>query len=960
MTRATIVRLSIAGVASLAFLGLAYRALAPRTEAEDLPYAKVQHFGQPANLPRPSSLPLEQFEEKLFAFLNDRQYQKLGWAADKGVRDTGSYNDGKYFGTHPAVRVWYSPGVMRWLVNGRNGPIPDGEVIIKEQFAPPAGRHEGKSEAELWASLESWTVMIKDSAGSQDGWFWSNPSKGQCVVDHHNYPFDYPESGFGMYCVRCHAATHSPGTEPTHTGNEFTFASLRNIAGFPGEPLQFRVDDSWRKKIKKPNNEQADAHPKCVRPKPPDRPVRNVNGVFASLFDSVKIASPTDVTALPPVTHDHVVTNRGAGSDFPTSDQCMNCHAGLVAPFGPSMFVPFGKTAGYGEPGWDVSPHGEWRWTPMGLAGRDPVFFAQVENELRLIDRDFGSDPKHAKELGDALMDTCLRCHGAMGRRQFELDQAGEKGAFTIAHAMATSGSHAKYGALARDGVSCAVCHRMQPKPQPSNDRRPYLQFFLETQITGNFHLGPKGDIYGPFKDNEVSPYVMEHATGWRPKHNEYLKSSQLCGTCHTVALPAIDHPLDEQELAVVDEVRKGQTVELFQKCHHHVEQATYLEWLNSEYENELHPNNPKAKSCQDCHMARGLTDERHGINLPTLQTRIAAVQDTTYPEAENLAPADKLSVRIRNEGYRRHNFAGLNAFLVELFRQHDDVLGVRKTDFMTGSTRDAENAVVAIARTATNDTADLTVTPIREGRDRFTVKVLVTNKAGHRFPSGVGFRRAFLELTVVRPATVGQPEQVVWSSGHTNEWGVLVGPDGKPLPTETFEPDPATGKQQFQPHHELIDSERQVQIYETLVRNRKGELTTSFVRGCETAKDNRLLPRGWKKTGPGPELKGRFLDATHPDPATLNDPHYADGSGTDEVTYRITLPASVDTAGLTVRATLYYQALPPYYLMTLFRTVPDGPATQRLHSLIGHTDLKGTPIEGWKLKVASASAEAR
>ena len=105
---------------------------------------------------------------------------------------------------------------------------------------------------------------------------------------------------------------------------------------------------------------------------------------------------------------------------------------------------------------------------------------------------------------------------------------------------------------------------------------------------------------------------AMEHATGWKPRHDGFLKSSQLCGTCHTVALPAIDSPLGEAELAVLDPVRKGQTVELFQKCHHHVEQATYLEWLNSEYENEINTKNPKAKSCQDCHMAKGLQDDRH------------------------------------------------------------------------------------------------------------------------------------------------------------------------------------------------------------------------------------------------------------------------------------------------------------------------------------------------------------
>ena len=73
-------------------------------------------------------------------------------------------------------------------------------------------------------------------------------------------------------------------------------------------------------------------------------------------------------------------------------------------------------------------------------------------------------------------------------------------------------------------------------------------------------------------------------------------------------------------------------------------------------------------------------------------------------------------------------------------------------------------------------------------------------------------------------------------------------------------------------------------------------------------------------------------------------------------MTYRIDLPAGVDPARLQVRATLYYQAIPPYYLRNLFEAAPDGPATRRLHYLCSHVDLKGTPIEGWKLKITSAA----
>jgi len=954
---AAVTLLAVFGVSALYLSGVT------RSDATDTPVRTdgPRDFGKPADLPLPSTLSVPQYEEKLFNFLNARQYAKLAWAHDKGVRDTGPFIDGKYYGTHPAVRVYYSPGVMKWLVGGRVGKIPDGEMIIKEQFAAPAARHQGKTEDQLWESLEAWTVMVKDSSGSHDGWFWSNPAKGQCVVDNHQYPFDHPVSGFGQYCIRCHASTHSPGTEPASDANEFTFISLRNIAGFPGDPIIFRVDDSWRKEEKREQtaDKPRDSHPTCTRPKPPERPVRQPNAGFLNFFDNIKPVELTKAAHLQPVTHDNVVASRDKNQEFLTSNQCMSCHAGLVAPFGPSMFVPAGKSTDYGAPGWDVSPHGEWRWTPMGLAGRDPVFFAQLETEIRLLKEQFKSDPAAAREYADTLASTCLRCHGAMGKKQFDLDHASDKAKFSLDHVHAATGhADAKYGALARDGVSCTVCHRMQPRPQPESDTRPYLQFFLESSITGNFHLGPKGEVYGPFKDEELSPYVMEHGTGLKPKYNAYLKSSQLCGTCHTVALPAVEKLLEADHK--VDEVGKGQTVELFKKFHHHVEQATYLEWLNSEYENELNPKNPKAKSCQDCHMSPGLKDERHGIDIAQLKTRIAAVQDTTYPDAENLAPHEKLNIRLRETGYRRHNFSGLNVFLVEMFNQFDDVLGVRKTDFMTGSTKDLENAVQNFLRTARSETATVEVIAEHEGTTRLTARVLVKNKAGHRFPSGVGFRRAFLELAVLEPAeSGGGPERVVWSSGRTNELGVLLGADGKPLATESFARD-ADGKQQFQPHHEVITSPDQVQVYETLLKDATGNFTTSFVRGCDTVKDNRLLPRGWKRDGPGPALTGRFLQATYPDSATAADPRYADGSGSDEVTYNIELPTGVDASRVRVRATLYYQAMPPYFLRNLFTTAPDGPATQRLHHLGSHLNLKGTPIEDWKLKVASAEGEVK
>src|SRR2546421_12431914 len=95
----------------------------------------------------------------------------------------------------------------------------------------------------------------------------------------------------------------------------------------------------------------------------------------------------------------------------------------------------------------------------------------------------------------------------------------------------------------------------------------------------------------------------------------------------------------------------------------------------------------------------------------------------------------------------------------------------MRKVDFMTGSKLDADNAIAAIARTARTDVADLEVTATPEGPNRLTAKVLVKNKVGHRFPSGVGFRRAFVELAGVPPGGGGE--------AGAGGWGVR--PDKRP-----------------------------------------------------------------------------------------------------------------------------------------------------------------------------------
>ena len=60
-------------------------------------------------LPLPSDLSREEFQATLYDYLSSFRYRELGWKRDKTIRDTGAWLNGRYSGTHPAVRLYYSP-----------------------------------------------------------------------------------------------------------------------------------------------------------------------------------------------------------------------------------------------------------------------------------------------------------------------------------------------------------------------------------------------------------------------------------------------------------------------------------------------------------------------------------------------------------------------------------------------------------------------------------------------------------------------------------------------------------------------------------------------------------------------------------------------------------------------------------------------------------------------------------
>ena len=836
-------------------------------------HARAQTVSAPCDisfpLPNASDIGTQKFEEKLYAFLEKGCYR--GWVKDNQIRNTGPFIGGKSQGTHNAVKVFYSPQIWDWLKRrNRQGKIPDGAMIVKEMFPAPAKQDD---------ALNGWTVMVKDHKASYDGWYWSYHAPN---YKPDNPAIDYPDSGFGLYCLRCHASAEK----------ESTFMTVKNVEG---DPISFAIQVPTMLPVPQSNKDphQLVASTKEIRGGPFGTARKSPDQNFVKFFSGLPLVTAEKVKRFPGETFDHVVANQNGPQGFLTSSQCLGCHSASRE----NMAFLFADGP---QPPLNFSPYTEWRASMMGLAGRDPIFHAQLESEKTLY-------PSQAGFFDN----TCYRCHGVMGQRQLASDQQRP-----FEHAMVYTlpeNKDGKYGALARDGISCDVCHRISKE-----------DLGTPQTFTGKFKIDPPTVVNGPYDQTITVP--MKNATGITPRYSEHIKASALCGSCHTVILPVFD----SRGRPVVDKNGKPK------EAH---EQMTYPEWQNSAYQNEREPiARDSVRTCQDCHMQKSFLGKQ-------LIFRAANIEDTNYPYTDYRAPDKDITVRVR-DSYSRHTLLGINQFGLMMFEQFPDVMGIRTADYMYGEAvpglLTAQSSGYDLAR---RETAKLEVTSLNKTGDHLEAQVRVENLAGHGFPSGVGFRRAFLTFEVL-----DADGKTIWASGRTNNLGAIVkGVTDEVLPSEFFY-DPATGKQVFQPHYEIINDEAQAQIYEEVIADPQGKITTSFTALDQVLKNNRLLPKGWRVDGP-------FAEFTRPHGDAERDPEYinkAGATGADKITYRVPLN-EVTRRAVAVRVTLNYQAIPPFYLKQRF-AIGKGFETQRLAFLTSHLNLNGTPIDEWKLALVSAT----
>jgi hypothetical protein len=224
-------------------------------------------------------------------------------------------------------------------------------------------------------------------------------------------------------------------------------------------------------------------------------------------------------------------------------------------------------------------------------------------------------------------------------------------------------------------------------------------------------------------------------------------------------------------------------------------EQVPYLEWRHSAFREE--------RSCQSCHMP--------AVAGPI---RISSVLGEERPALS------------------RHTFVGGNFFVLRMLNRYRTELGVEALP------QELEAAAVATIGQLQRETAALALTPADAPLGQLAVEVTVRNLTGHKLPTAYPSRRAWLHLTVR-----DRQDRIVFTSGAMEPSGLIRGNDN--------DADAA----RFEPHHLEIRHEEQVQIYESIMRDVTGAVTTGLLQATGYAKDNRLLPRGFEKATAPPDI---------------------------------------------------------------------------------------------------------
>ncbi len=267
-------------------------------------------------------------------------------------------------------------------------------------------------------------------------------------------------------------------------------------------------------------------------------------------------------------------------------------------------------------------------------------------------------------------------------------------------------------------------------------------------------------------------------------------------------------------------------------------EQMPYLEWQHSDYRGK--------QTCQQCHM-------------PAVSEPVAVASLLGKPR----------------EGVRLHTFTGANFLLEGMLGAHREDLAVaaQPSDLAAASAR--------ITSLLQSQSARVTLGPASLSGSDLSFAVRVENLTGHKLPTAYPSRRAWLHVVVT-----AADSRVVFESGKLNPDGSIAGNANDSDPTR------------FSPHYTRITQPDQVQIFEPILGDSQGRVTTGLLSATQYLKDNRILPAGFDKSTAPPDI------AVKGDAAA--DPDFTAGSSTTHYAVSVSGPASP----LHIAAELIYQPI--------------------------------------------------
>lgn len=275
-------------------------------------------------------------------------------------------------------------------------------------------------------------------------------------------------------------------------------------------------------------------------------------------------------------------------------------------------------------------------------------------------------------------------------------------------------------------------------------------------------------------------------------------------------------------------------------------EQVPFLEWKHSAYREQA--------ACQSCHM----------------------------PAVEGEVPLSSVLAKPRPH-FSRHAFQGGNFFLARVFARFGAELG------LTASVPDMERSHASTVEHLQTEAARLALTCESSPRGGLTTLVKVENLGGHKLPTAYPSRRTWIHFVARDSAG-----KVLFESGALRPDGAIEGNDND------------QNAKTFEPHHLTIKASDQVQVYETIMTDSAGEITTGLLNAARYIKDNRVLPSGFEKsTAP---------DFVAVQGHALADPDFLGGS--DLIRYE--LGALGATGPVTVQAELWYQPVAHHWAHNL------------------------------------------